>query len=115
MNKKQSFALLDVFDHAGGNFIDTANSYQNEESETWVGERMEERGIRDQLVICHKVHGEVPGGMRSERGIKCSNSVGNHRKSMTLSVRDSLKKLRTDYIGKPSKTQQWVIGMLLRS
>lgn len=33
MNKEQSFKLLDAFVAAGGNFIDTANAYQNEQSE----------------------------------------------------------------------------------
>lgn len=28
MDKDKSFALLDAFDEAGGNFIDTANAYQ---------------------------------------------------------------------------------------
>ena len=38
MDKKTSFALLDAFVEAGGNFIDTANNYQDEQSETWLGE-----------------------------------------------------------------------------
>jgi aryl-alcohol dehydrogenase-like predicted oxidoreductase len=33
--KEESFKLLDAFHGAGGNFIDTANDYQNEQSETW--------------------------------------------------------------------------------
>lgn len=32
-----------------GNFIDTANSYQFEQSETWIGEWMKKRGNRDQM------------------------------------------------------------------
>jgi aryl-alcohol dehydrogenase-like predicted oxidoreductase len=54
MDKKQSFALLDAFVEAGGNFIDTANNYQNEQSEQWLGEWMQERGNRDQMVIATK-------------------------------------------------------------
>lgn len=54
MDKKQSFALLDAFFEAGGNFIDTANNYQNEQSEQWLGEWMQERGNRDQIVIATK-------------------------------------------------------------
>jgi len=54
MDKKQSFALLDAFVEAGGNFIDTANNYQNEQSEQWLGEWMKERGNRDQMVIATK-------------------------------------------------------------
>ena len=40
---------------AGGNFIDTANNYQDESSEEFIGEWMEQRGIRDQMVIATKV------------------------------------------------------------
>lgn len=49
-DKKTSFEVLDSFYDLGGNFIDTANAYQNEESEEWLGEWMEERGNRDQMV-----------------------------------------------------------------
>ena len=55
MNKESSFALLDAFYDAGGNFIDTANNYQDESSEEFIGEWMEKRGIRDQMVIATKV------------------------------------------------------------
>lgn len=54
MSKEDSFKLLDAFVDAGGNFIDTANNYQNEESETWLGEWMEERKLRDRMVIATK-------------------------------------------------------------
>ena len=35
--------------------LDTANNYQNEESEMWIGEWMEQRGVRDQMVVATKV------------------------------------------------------------
>lgn len=35
--------LADAFYEMGGNFIDTANNYQSEESERWVGEWMKAR------------------------------------------------------------------------
>jgi aryl-alcohol dehydrogenase-like predicted oxidoreductase len=54
MNKEQSFALLDAFFNAGGNLIDTSSNYQGEESEEWIGEWMETRGIRDEMVIATK-------------------------------------------------------------
>lgn len=41
--------ILDFFVEQGGNFIDTANNYQNEESETWIGEWMKKRENRDQM------------------------------------------------------------------
>jgi aryl-alcohol dehydrogenase-like predicted oxidoreductase len=43
LNKKQAFELLDAYVALGGNFIDTANGYQSEESEIWIGEWMKER------------------------------------------------------------------------
>lgn len=54
-NKETAFQILDYFYEAGGNFIDTANAYQNDESELWIGEWMEARGVRDQMVIATKV------------------------------------------------------------
>jgi len=36
------------------------------------------------------------------KGPHGANFTGNHRKSLHVSVRDSLKKLQTDYIGKTS-------------
>ncbi|KAK7460370.1 hypothetical protein VKT23_009093 [Stygiomarasmius scandens] len=98
-SKDESFQLLDFYYESGGNFIDTANNYQDEQSEIWLGEWMEKRGNRDQLVIStkysmsHKQH-EVA---KSPHAIG-ANFGGNHSKSLRISLRDSLKKLRTDYI-----------------
>ncbi|CAI4715703.1 BBM_1a_G0043420.mRNA.1.CDS.1 [Saccharomyces cerevisiae] len=96
MNKEQTFELLDASYEAGGNCIDTANSYQNEESEIWIGEWMKSRKLRDQIVIATKFTGdykkyEVGGG-------KSANYCGNHKRSLHVSVRDSLRKLQTDWI-----------------
>ena len=55
MDKASSFKLLDAFYDAGGNFIDTANNYQDGTSEEFIGEWMEKRGIRDQIAIATKV------------------------------------------------------------
>ena len=55
MDKQSSLQLLDAFYEAGGNFIDTANNYQDETSEMIIGEWMESRGIRDQIVLATKV------------------------------------------------------------
>jgi hypothetical protein len=41
--------ILDCFYEHGGNFIDTANNYQFQESESWIGEWMQKRGVRDQM------------------------------------------------------------------
>ncbi len=96
-DKKTAFEMMDYFHSQGGNFIDTANNYQNEESEQWIGEWMQERGVRDQMVIATKF--TTP--WRSYQGHDSThqtNFAGNSAKSLHLSVRDSLKKLRTDYI-----------------
>ncbi|KAJ5194409.1 hypothetical protein N7491_001747 [Penicillium cf. griseofulvum] len=96
MSKEQSFALLDAFVAAGGNFIDTANSYQSEQSETWLGEWMASRNNRDQIVIATKFTTDYRSYAVGKGN--APNACGNHRRSMMLSVRDSLRKLQTDFI-----------------
>ncbi|KAJ3492254.1 hypothetical protein NLI96_g157 [Meripilus lineatus] len=96
MDKESSFKLLDAFYDAGGNFIDTANSYQEESSEEFLGEWMEKRGIRDQIVIATKY---TTNYKRSATDIpQKTHYTGNNIKSMHISVEASLKKLKTDYI-----------------
>ncbi|KAF4150891.1 hypothetical protein CNMCM6069_005273 [Aspergillus lentulus] len=96
MSKEESFKLLDAFYEAGGNFIDTANNYQDEQSETWIGEWMTERENRDQLVIATKFTTDFRS-YKLGKG-KAPNHCGNHRRSLHMSVRESLKKLQTDWI-----------------
>ncbi|OQD63891.1 hypothetical protein PENPOL_c008G07183 [Penicillium polonicum] len=96
MNKEQSFALLDAFVAAGGNFIDTANNYQNEQSETWLGEWMAARNNRDQIVLATKFTTDYRSHAAGKGNVP--NACGNHKRSMVLSVRDSLRKLQTDFI-----------------
>lgn len=96
MDKASSFKLLDSFVEAGGNFIDTANNYQNEQSETWLGEWMAEKKNRDQLVIATKFTTDYKG-YELGKG-KAANHCGNDRRSLHMSVRDSLKKLQTEWI-----------------
>ncbi|PYH42446.1 aryl-alcohol dehydrogenase [Aspergillus saccharolyticus JOP 1030-1] len=116
MDQAAAFALLDAYVAAGGNFIDTANNYQNEESERWIGEWMAARGgIRDHLVLATKYTGlykprSCSGSMAAtdERSTTTTttppyplplvNFSGNHRRSLHLSLHDSLTKLRTSYI-----------------
>lgn len=74
----------------------SANNYQGEESETWIGEWMQSRGNRDQIVLATKYTTGYPSGKGDEK-IK-SNFQGNHAKSLRVSVEASLKKLQTDYI-----------------
>ncbi|KAI0922784.1 hypothetical protein AcV5_009668 [Taiwanofungus camphoratus] len=95
MDKEGSFKLLDAFYDAGGNFIDTANNYQDETSEAFIGEWMETRGNRDQMVIATKY---TTNFKRAANIPMKSTFVGNNVKSMHVSVEASLKKLRTSYI-----------------
>jgi aryl-alcohol dehydrogenase (NADP+) len=89
---KESFALLDDYAEAGGNFIDTADSYMwrlpgnsGGESETIIGDWMAARGNRDDMVIATKV-GSWP------------QRPGLSPKNIAEAVQDSLSRLRTDRI-----------------
>lgn len=96
MDKQRSYELLDAFYEAGGNFIDTANNYQNGQSEEWIGEWMSSRKIRDQIVIATKYTSDYKAYQIGKN--KSANFSGNHRRSLQLSVCDSLRKLQTDWI-----------------
>ncbi|KAH7176117.1 aryl-alcohol dehydrogenase [Dactylonectria macrodidyma] len=96
MDEEQAFKFLDAYTDAGGNFIDTANNYQNEESEKYIGNWIIARGNRDRLFLATK----FTNAYRTHE-LGSGNSVmygGNHKKSLRLSVDDSLRKLQTDYI-----------------
>ncbi|TDZ60925.1 Norsolorinic acid reductase A [Colletotrichum trifolii] len=91
------FKLLDKYFDLGGNFIDTSNIYNSEDSEKLIGEWMEKRGVRDQMVVATKYTAGFRSHNREKEPLQ-SNFTGNSAKSMHISVRESLKKLRTDYI-----------------
>ena len=90
------FTLLDTFVELGGNFIDTSNVYNSEDSEKLIGEWMESRGVRDQMVVATKYSSGYK--YHDDRVRFMTNYTGNSAKSMYVSVRDSLRKLRTEYI-----------------
>lgn len=94
--KETAFAILDEFYSCGGNFIDTANIYMIGQSEEWLGEWMELRGVRDQMVIGTKY--THPWKYLEPAGTIQSNYAGTNKKSMRLALQASLKNLRTDYI-----------------
>ncbi|KAF8217672.1 arylalcohol dehydrogenase [Mycena galopus ATCC 62051] len=96
MDKTSSFKYLDAFYEAGGNFIDTANNYQNETSEKFIGDWMEQRGNREQMVIATKY---TFNAKLADPSIKFKvNYHGNNSKSMRINLENSLKNLRVDYI-----------------
>ncbi|VDB94286.1 unnamed protein product [Peniophora sp. CBMAI 1063] len=96
MDKEGSFKLLDAYYAAGGNFIDTANTYQDETSEQFIGEWMEARGNRDEIVVATK-YSTQNKRTNDSVGIKI-NFAGNHTKNMHVAVERSLENLRTSYI-----------------
>jgi aryl-alcohol dehydrogenase-like predicted oxidoreductase len=82
IDEQRSFAVLDAYVAAGGNFIDTANSYGRRapngagESERIIGRWIAARANREQLVIATKVgmSSDLPGLSRAtiRRGIEGS-------------------------------------------
>ena len=99
MTKKEVFDLLDFFHKEGGNFIDTANNYQNEESELWIGEWMTSRKVRDQMVVATKFTTGYRVYQRpANPDMIQANYIGNNSKSLRLSLEASLAKLQTDYL-----------------
>lgn len=73
-----------------------ANQYQDEESERWIGEWLEARGVRDEIVLATKYSSGFK--VNSAPSKIQSNFGGNGSKSLHLSLQASLWKLRTDYV-----------------
>ncbi|KAF4616912.1 hypothetical protein D9613_008394 [Agrocybe pediades] len=96
MDKESSFKLLDAYYDNGGNFIDTANNYQDGTSEEFIGEWAEKRGIRDQLFIATKYSSNFKN--RNPNVAQQIMYTGNSAKSLHISLEASLKKLRTNYV-----------------
>jgi aryl-alcohol dehydrogenase-like predicted oxidoreductase len=73
VNREDSFALLDAFVAAGGNFIDTAHVYANwapgprSISEKTIGAWLKATGLRDRLVIATKGGHPEPGNAHVSR------------------------------------------------
>ncbi|SED23352.1 Predicted oxidoreductase [Streptomyces misionensis] len=91
-DEQASFAVLDAYTAAGGNFVDTADVYsawveghQGGESETVIGKWLKARGNRSDVVVATKVsqHPQYPG--LSAANIKAAADA-------------SLARLGTDYI-----------------
>jgi aryl-alcohol dehydrogenase-like predicted oxidoreductase len=81
--------ILDAYAEAGGNFIDTADSYQFGQSEEILGELLQ--GRRDDFVVATKFTQRA----NPKDGILVT---GNSRKAMVSSVEASLRRLKTDHI-----------------
>jgi aryl-alcohol dehydrogenase-like predicted oxidoreductase len=96
-SKETALSILDYFHSQGGNFIDTACNYQNEQSEILIGEWMSTRQIRDQIVLATKYSLNFQA-YRGQSDRIVSNYGGNSTKSLYVAVEASLKKLQTSYI-----------------
>ena len=96
-SKETTLSMLDYFYSQGGNFIDTACNYQNEQSEMWLGEWMAARQNRDQIVLATKFTTNFQF-YKGQEGRITSNFGGNSAKSLHVTVEASLKKLQTSYI-----------------
>jgi aryl-alcohol dehydrogenase-like predicted oxidoreductase len=81
--------LVDRFVDAGGNFIDTADSYQFGQSEGILATLLPSR--RDKLVLASK----FTLGAEPQANVA---TTGNSRKNLVRSVEASLKRLNTDFI-----------------
>jgi aryl-alcohol dehydrogenase-like predicted oxidoreductase len=91
-DEETSFAVLDAYTAAGGNFVDTADVYSawvdgnsGGESETIIGRWLARRGRRDDLVIATKVS-------------QHPDAKGLSRASIRRGVDASLRRLQTDHI-----------------
>jgi len=84
-----AFAVLDAYVDAGGNFVDTADSYGRQSfvgaSETIIGEWFAARRRRDDVVLATKV-----GSLASRPGLSAA--------TITAAVDESLQRLQTDHI-----------------
>ena len=89
-SKEVAKKVFQKYTDAGGNFIDTACNYTDGTSEKFVGEFVE--GDRDRYVIATKYT------LHDHRWKKDPNAGGNHRKNLLRTVKQSLKRLRTEYI-----------------
>ncbi len=91
-DEAQSFAVLDAYAAAGGNFVDTADAYSawvegnvGGESEAIIGKWMASRGNRDRVIVATKV-----GRKPDRKGLSAA--------TIRAAADESLQRLQTDYI-----------------
>ncbi|THA67696.1 aldo/keto reductase [Streptomyces sp. A0642] len=91
-DEAQSFAVLDAYVAAGGNFVDTADAYSawvpgNEggESEALIGKWLAARGNRSDIVVATKV-----GAHPAYKGLSAT--------TIKAAAEESLRRLGTDHI-----------------
>lgn len=91
-DEETSFAVLDAYTAAGGNFVDTADTYSSwvpghsgGESELLIGSWLSKRGRRDDIVVATKV-----GSHPDFKGLKAA--------TIKAAAEESLRRLGTDHI-----------------
>src|SRR5262245_32641368 len=91
-DETNSFAVLDAYAAAGGNFVDSADGYSSwvpgnsgGESETIIGKWLASRGNRDRMIVATKV-----GRYQARPGLSADN--------VRAAAEDSLRRLGTDHI-----------------
>jgi aryl-alcohol dehydrogenase-like predicted oxidoreductase len=88
VDEPTSHRMLDQFVGAGGNFLDSSNVYSSGKSEETIGKWLAGHD-RSRIVLATKAR------FRTAEG---ANDVGLSRKHLMHAVRDSLRRLQTDYI-----------------
>jgi len=89
-DKDAARQLFDRYVDAGGNIFDTADLYTGGTSESWLGEFIAAKAMRDRAVIATKfTYNAEPGN---------PNAGGNGRKNILRALEGSLKRLGTDYV-----------------
>ena len=90
IGKEESKVLLEEYTQAGGNYLDTADSYNNGDSERILGSWIKDsKSRRDGLILGTKVFFPTSNNV---------NDAGSSRKHILHSVENSLRHLNTDYI-----------------
>ncbi|CAG8718551.1 34639_t:CDS:10, partial [Gigaspora margarita] len=93
-NYEESKKVFDYYYEQGGNFIDTANTYNRGESERFLGEYIADK--RSQVVLSTKYTMNATSLFPNAKFNP--NAGGNHRKSLVENLDESLKRLGTGYI-----------------
>lgn len=95
-DKQDSFAVMDEAYENGINFFDTADVYSywaegndGGVAETWLGEWLTQRNLRDKIVIASKARGKMWEGPAGE---------GLSRAHLMRAVEDSLRRLQVETI-----------------
>jgi aryl-alcohol dehydrogenase-like predicted oxidoreductase len=103
-NGDEGFAVLDAFYAAGGRMIDTADVYsawipghKGGESESFIGQWLESRGVRPDMRI-HTKTGMLPRGSGQHTFGSEGDPTLYEPAEVLISLDASLERLRTDYL-----------------